>query len=68
MKLLDDKKNYSVFVLRMWQEKEADQEIGFTWRFSLEDPNTGERKGFTSMEALLDFLEQKTQLYRSTSR
>ncbi len=67
MKLSNDQKNYSVFVLRMWQEKEADQDEGFAWRFSLEDPYTSERKGFTSVEALLDFLEQKTQLHRSTS-
>ncbi len=65
MKLLDDQMNYSVFVLRMWQEKEAGQDQGVAWRFSLEDPNTSERKGFTSMEALLDFIEQKTRLHRS---
>ncbi len=60
MKLLTDQTNYSVFVLRIWQEKEPNWDRGFAWRFSLEDPNTGERKGFTSMEAMIDYLEQHT--------
>ena len=28
------------------------------WRFSLEDPHTGERQGFATFEALIAFLQE----------
>jgi hypothetical protein len=41
---------YRAFLLRCWREITG-------WRFSLEDPHTGERRGFTGPEALLAHLE-----------
>ena len=44
------------YLLRLWRESE-EQEV---WRASLEAPQTGERTGFASLEALLVFLGQST--------
>lgn len=45
---------YHTYLLRCWQEnsKQADKSIKI-WRFSLEDSDTGQRRGFASLEALL---------------
>lgn len=42
---------YRIFLLTVWQE---DQE---TWRFLLEDPRSGERKGFAGLDSLVDGLQ-----------
>jgi len=47
---------YLAFLLRIWQIKDAEQLI---WRASLEDPHTGERQGFATYEALIDFLRER---------
>jgi hypothetical protein len=41
---------YRAYLLRCWREATG-------WRFSLEDPHTGARRGFAGPEALLAFLE-----------
>jgi len=42
------------FLLRLWRSNlEQDSE----WRVSVENPMTGERNGFASIEALVDFLK-----------
>ena len=46
---------YFSYLLRMWHTgKES------AWRASLEDPQTGERVGFGSLETLFAFLLQRT--------
>jgi len=55
----DTRLNYQAYMLRLWstqQEKSADRR----WRFSLEDPRTGERLGFATLEALVNFLQAQT--------
>lgn len=47
---------YIVYVLRFWSEN--DDRGG--WRFSLEDPRTGARRGFAGLEELTSFLLQET--------
>lgn len=42
---------YHSYLLRCWSEG-----LG-VWRFSVEDPHTGKRRGFTEMAALVAFLE-----------
>lgn len=42
---------YHSYLLRCWSEGPG------VWRFSVEDPHTGERRGFTEMAALITFLE-----------
>jgi hypothetical protein len=50
--------SYHIYLLRCWQERstEAAERIQ-VWRFSLEDPRTGGRRGFASLDALLASLQ-----------
>jgi hypothetical protein len=48
---------YLAYMLRLWQASDND---GSAWRASLESPHTGERHGFSSLELLFAFLEEKT--------
>ena len=50
------KGSYLAYLLRIWQIKDAEQ---LTWRASLEDPHTGERQGFATFEALIEFLLER---------
>ena len=47
---------YLSYLLRLWETESGGQGI---WRASLEDPRTGERKGFASLTDLFTFLEQE---------
>ena len=49
--------SYLSYLLRLWQTGSGDERV---WRASLEDPHTGERKGFASLTDLFTFLEQET--------
>ena len=49
-------KRYLAYLLRLWQ---ADQNGNPVWRASLEDPRTGERRGFASLQSLIDFLNEQ---------
>ena len=46
-----------VLMLRLWQ---VEGEGGAIWRASLEDARTGERRGFSSLEALVAWLRKET--------
>ena len=55
MPTTDELRHYHVFVLRAWEERGSP--IGpARWRFSLEAPSTGQRRGFATLEALIAFL------------
>ena len=56
MKPADRKKNYQSYLLRLWVEDENGKQV---WRISLEDPFTGERRGFASRRDLCAYLEEK---------
>jgi hypothetical protein len=47
--------NYRVYLLRLWRVTDAQ------WRASLEDPHTGERQAFATLEQLLEYLIHATQ-------
>jgi hypothetical protein len=47
---------YLAYMLRVWQVSD-DGEL--TWRASLENPPTGERRGFASPEMLFEFLREQ---------
>ena len=40
-------------------EMSQDSKAPKVWRFSLEDPRTGQRRGFADLEALVVYLEQE---------
>lgn len=49
----DHVSNYLSYLLRLWRVDEDGRQV---WRASLEDPRTGERRGFTSLGQLMEFL------------
>jgi hypothetical protein len=51
--------DYQSFLLRLWRVKPDGDEGG--WRASLESVGSGELRGFTSLEALFNYLRQVTQ-------
>jgi hypothetical protein len=44
---------YRAYLLRLWQTGEDDAAV---WRALLEDPRTGERRGFADLASLFAFL------------
>jgi hypothetical protein len=48
---------YLSYLLRLWQ---AQSEGHAGWRASLESSQTGERTGFSSLDALFAFIEHET--------
>ncbi len=55
---------YRSFLLRCWEEpSQTPPDHQAIWRFSLEDVETGERRGFRDLEALVVFL--LTEIARS---
>lgn len=55
MTLSDTPPVYRSYLLRFWEER-ADRTSMRAWRCSLEDPLTGNRHGFASLKALMDWL------------
>ena len=53
-----DNLNYLSYLLRLWQTNDKERDEA-RWRASLKDVGTGEQKGFTSLEALFDFLRKQ---------
>lgn len=50
--------SYVAYLLRLWRVKEEGKT---TWRASLQSPQTRERRGFASLDALFDFLQHQTE-------
>jgi len=48
---------YCSFLLRIWVEPDDDG----SWRYSLEDTQTGKRTGFTSLETLCQHIEKMVE-------
>ncbi|MCA9943993.1 MAG: hypothetical protein H6656_14145 [Ardenticatenaceae bacterium] len=48
---------YYSFLLRLWQ---VEQNGCLTWRCSLEEAKTGQRRNFASLQMLLDYLLAET--------
>ena len=72
----EQRSRYQVYVLRMWRESassadsvdsaESAESAGSAkqtalWRFVLEEPKTGQRRGFANFAALMAFLEWELQ-------
>jgi hypothetical protein len=53
----DEGQRYISYLLRLWPTKSGDETV---WRASLEDSETGERRGFADLDALLAFLRERT--------
>jgi hypothetical protein len=53
MSALDRPPRYRSYVLRFWEERGHARDRASTWRFSLEDPHTGQRRGFAGLEEVI---------------
>jgi hypothetical protein len=51
-----NERRYISFMLRLWLTQDGTQSI---WRVSLEDPVSGERRGFANIEQLCAFLKRQ---------
>ena len=58
MKSSSDKPHYRAYMLRLWDEQTRPDLPG-DWRFSLEDARSGYRLGFSSLEAMIDYLQNE---------
>ena len=56
---------YLAYMLRLWQVRDDDELL---WRASLEDPHTGARRGFASLEMLVAFLREETRADDNNTR
>jgi hypothetical protein len=52
-----ENRQYLAYMLRLWQGNATETAV---WRASLEDPHTGEQKGFADLESLFTFLKKQT--------
>ncbi len=52
---MKDTADYQAFLLRVWREDDLSG-----WRALIEDPHTGQSKGFPSMKQLYAYLEERT--------
>ena len=59
MSFFHDPPRYHTFLVTLWEERNQDSNLPSVWRFRLEDPRTGQRRGFTNLQALMAILEQE---------
>ena len=55
---------YRAFLLRCWEVQGGQKGQPGTWRFQLQDVDTGERRSFVDLEGLMGFLRQELELQR----
>jgi hypothetical protein len=52
-----EQSSYQSYLLRLWRVKEGEE----GWRASLESAQTGERRGFATLDALFDYVRSQTR-------
>jgi hypothetical protein len=53
---MERKKEYCSYLLRLWIDDVNGKQV---WRISLENPFTGERRGFANLKDLCAYLKKK---------
>ena len=53
---LGERTDYQAYLLRLWRVNEGEDD----WQVSLESTHTGERRGFSGLEAMLNYLQWET--------
>ena len=51
-----EQQGYVAYLLRLWRVGSGEPTV---WRASLDDPSTGERKGFANLESLFAYLRDQ---------
>ena len=65
--MLDQPPSYRTYLIRCWEERSRDPTLPTVWRFSLEDPHTGQRRGFASLQDMVAFLRGEAQAVGNAS-
>ena len=56
MLILGRPPRYCAYLLRCWEAADRGSDLLPAWRYSLEDPHSGARRGFASLDALVAHL------------
>jgi hypothetical protein len=59
MSQVNEPPRYHTLLLTLWEERNHDPDLPAVWRFRLEDPRTGQKRGFVSLDGLMVALEQQ---------
>jgi hypothetical protein len=59
---------YRAWVLRSWTGQCPGDSAELSWRYSLEDPHTGARRGFASLSDLMAYLRAEPEMGGAGSR
>ena len=59
----DKPPRYRSYLLSFWEERSQDPDTPAVRRFSLEDPHTGQRRGFANLRELVAALEREITGY-----
>jgi hypothetical protein len=57
MALFDKPPRYRSYLLTFWEERSQTPEAPVVWRFSLQDPHSGRRYGFSNLGEMVAFLQ-----------
>jgi hypothetical protein len=57
--VFDRPPRYRTYMLTLWEERGRETSAPVVWRFRLEDPRTGKRRGFATVEGLVAALEEE---------
>jgi hypothetical protein len=57
--MFDRPPHYRAYLLTVWEERSRDPSLPRLWHFRLDDPRTGQRRGFADLQALMAALEQE---------
>ena len=61
MSLTYDPPRYRTLLLTLWEERNRGRDSPQVWRFRLEDPRSGQQRGFDSLETLVEALKQEME-------
>ncbi len=57
----DEPPRHQSYVLRCWEMRSQHSDRPATWRFSLEEAQTREKRAFADLEALVTFLQTELE-------
>ena len=61
--MTQEQRSYIAYLVRLWQVDDVTSPV---WRASIEDPHSGERRGFASLDDLWLFLKQQMDHTKSS--
>lgn len=56
--MADETVDYRSYLLRFWRAREGEHDV---WRASLQDPQSGERLSFATLDALFAYLQERLE-------